>query len=92
MIALTYRLTLQEPVLATALDGEPNSAVSYDYIPGSMIRGLVAAALTRPTVDLAMTERELLFSGEVRYLHAYPARQNSLRSLPAPHSWRKNKV
>ncbi|RIK36681.1 MAG: CRISPR-associated RAMP protein Csx10 [Chloroflexi bacterium] len=92
MIALTYRLTLQEPVLATALDGEPNSAVSYDYIPGSMIRGLVAAELARPTVDLATTERELLFSGEVRYLHAYPALREGERSIPAPRSWRKDKV
>jgi CRISPR-associated protein Csx10 len=57
-----------------------------------MIRGLVASVLNRQDPDLAINQRQWLFSGDVRYLHAYPAMQNGPRSLPAPHSWRKNKV
>lgn len=91
MIALTYRLILREPVLATALDGEPNSAISYDYIPGSMLRGLVAVELARHSSDLVVQQRPLLFANQVRFLHAYPAPQGGPRSLPTPRSWRKDK-
>jgi CRISPR-associated protein Csx10 len=91
MMALTYGITLREPLLATALDGDPNSAVSHHYIPGSMIRGLVAAQLARQNPDLATAERTLLFSGQVRYLNAYPGHLHGWRSLPVPRSWRRDK-
>jgi len=90
MIAVTYQLTLLEPVLATALAGEPNSAVSHDYIPGSLVRGLVAGELRRQESDLSIAQRHWLFNGQTRYLHAYPF-VNKQRSLPAPRSWRKDK-
>lgn len=94
MIAVTYCISLQEPLLATALSGEPNSAVSYPYIPGSMIRGLVAGryGAAHPGEDLAVAARALLFDGQVRYLNAYPADDQDRRCLPVPFSWRKEKT
>ena len=41
MKAITFSLTTQQPLLATSFQGDPNSDVSYSYIPGSMIRGAV---------------------------------------------------
>ncbi len=44
MKAILYRLRLLEPVLvAQAGAGEENSAVALPYIPGSAIRGALAA-------------------------------------------------
>ena len=55
MIALSFELCLKEPLLATALEGDPNSAVSLPFIPGSMLRGaLIGRYLARcGTSDLA---------------------------------------
>ena len=39
MDGFTYTLTLQEPVLANSLGGDPNSANSLFYIPGGLVRG-----------------------------------------------------
>ena len=41
MKAITYTITLEQPVLVTSLDGDPNSGVAFDYIPGSVIRGMI---------------------------------------------------
>ncbi len=91
MIAITYTITLQEPLLATSLQGDPNSAVSAAFIAGSMMRGLLIAQ-QRDNQQLVMTERELFFAGEVRYLHAYPIHPEiGKRGLPVPLSWHKNK-
>lgn len=94
MIAVTYRITLEEPLLATSLQGEPNSAISYDYIPGSLIRGAVAGRLAThdDEVDLATDERTLLFNGAARYLNAYPGLAGeTTRRLPTPLSWKVKK-
>jgi len=91
MIAITYTITLQEPLLATSLQGDPNSAVSAAFIPGSMVRGLLINQ-QRDNQQLVLTERELFFAGQVRYLHAYPIHpETGHRGLPTPLSWRKNK-
>jgi CRISPR-associated protein Csx10 len=93
MKALTYRLHLVEPVLATQPHaGEANSATSYPYIPGSMIRGALIAAYLEdnPTDDLAAVPeaRRLFFDGPVCYLHAYPFNVDKrTRLLPTPLSW-----
>jgi CRISPR-associated protein Csx10 len=95
MKTITYRLTLEEPLLVTALDGDPNSAVSYDYIPGSVLRG-VLIGLTMRANDLTEldaadeTTRRRFFSHQTRFLNAYPVLCNK-RSLPSPHTWVQDK-
>ena len=42
--ALSYQITLEEPALLTSLSGDPNSAVSLSYLPGSVLRGAAVAA------------------------------------------------
>lgn len=90
MIAVTYKIILKEPLLATSLNGDPNSSVSYDAIPGSMIRGLAAARM----VNIGAMSDEVrgkLFDGRTRFLNAYPADAHWRRGLPAPLSWTKEK-
>lgn len=87
-----YALTLQSPALVTDLAGDPNSAVTLPYIPGAAIRGAVARALGDPGHGAlrAAEFHELVLSGAVRYLNAYPE-IDGLRSLPAPVSLRSEK-
>ncbi|MCS7001244.1 MAG: hypothetical protein NZ518_00190 [Dehalococcoidia bacterium] len=94
MTVVRYHVTLNEPVLATALDGDPNSAVSHRYLPGSMLRGL-AIGLTlqdekRRELDVNDAEtRRRFFDGATRFLNGYPVIAGR-RSLPAPRSWQKD--
>jgi CRISPR-associated protein Csx10 len=95
MIALPLCITLLEPLLATALEGDPNSATSYPFIPGSLIRGaLIARYLGKhQLVDAAVDEhaRRLFFSGATRFLNAYPLDREGRRTLPVPLAWMKEK-
>ncbi|MCX7681339.1 MAG: RAMP superfamily CRISPR-associated protein, partial [Anaerolineae bacterium] len=96
MKALTYELYLLEPLLATRLGGgDPNSAVGFDYIPGSMIRGLMVSRYTQQnTTDVADATddnfRRLFLDGRVRFLNAYPQAYEQ-RTLPVPLSWHREK-
>jgi CRISPR-associated protein Csx10 len=106
MPAVVYRITLQDPAILTALEGEPNSAVSYDFIPGSVIRGLVIGAYIRnqqqksakyeldakkwDTEGNETVEHRMFFSRQTRYLNAYPV-INEERGLPVPASWKRRK-
>ena len=94
MKAVTYQITLLEPLLATTLGGDPNSAISHSYIPGSMIRGLLAKLYNAETTDLTghQATRPLLFDGTVRYLNAYPTLDGVTRTLPVPASWQIPKL
>ena len=86
MNGFIYTLTLQEPVLANSLGGEPNSANSLYYIPGGAIRGAAILAYGSDN-DAAESEFKRLFlNGETRFLNAYPL-MNKTRVLPAPLSW-----
>lgn len=94
MKALTYHIYLVEPVLATQPQaGEANSATSYLFIPGSMVRGALIGAYLREnaTHDLVASNtegRHLFFDGAVRYLNAYPFNVEKVaRLLPKPLSW-----
>lgn len=92
MKALIIRIQLQEPVLATRPNaGEANSATSYSYIPGSMLRGAVIRAYHQkyPGVDISTDPdaSKLFFGGQVCYLNAYLAASDGKRMLPAPLSW-----
>ena len=41
MKVINYRIDLLEPTLVTSLQGDPNSAVAFDYLPGSVLRGIL---------------------------------------------------
>ncbi|MCT7961123.1 RAMP superfamily CRISPR-associated protein [Laspinema sp. D1] len=97
MKTITFVLETQQPVLATSFQGDPNSDVSYSYLPGSMIRGaLIGRYLQRhrlQNTDILTDEtvRRLFFEGSTRYLNAYLYSQNQKRTLPLPKSWKKEK-
>lgn len=97
MKAITFSLQTIQPILATSFQGDPNSDVSYPYIPGSMIRGvLIGRYLKRhhlQDVDILADERSrgLFFNGTTRYLNAYLRSQNGQRTVPMLLSWKKEK-
>jgi CRISPR-associated protein Csx10 len=97
MTVLSYRVTLLGPVLVTALEGDPNSAVAFDYLPGSALRGvLIGAYLRQPgksNLDAAAdpTARRLFLDATTRFLNAYPLDRQKRRSLPTPQSWYQEK-
>jgi CRISPR-associated protein Csx10 len=97
MKAITFLLKTEQPLLATSFQGDPNSDVSYPYIPGSMIRGaLISRYLKLPGkqgIDIVAdeTSRRLFFDGTTRYLNAYINSHEGQRSLPTLLSWRKEK-
>ncbi len=96
MKVITFVLETQQPVLATSFQGDPNSDVSYPFIPGAMIRGaLIGRYLQRYGLqdsDILTDEtvRRLFFDGNTRYLNAYFYNKQQ-RTLPLPHSWKKEK-
>ena len=88
-----YTLTLDEPVLANSLGGEPNSARSLFYIPGGLIRGAAIEAYQGKKDAGDEKEgafRSLFINGETRFLNAYPL-FNGERSLPIPLKYKKPK-
>ena len=96
MPTLVITLKTLEPLLATSFKGDPNSDVSYEYIPGSMLRGALIGRYLRwyrqHELDLDNDEVQRLFFSDqdTRYLNAYIV-GNSIRMLPIPRSWRKEK-
>src|SRR6476469_2847182 len=99
MKAITLSLKTQQPVLATSFQGDPNSDVSYSYIPGSMIRGAIIGRYMRQhnlsELDLTSQEIKRLFfdAHSTRYLNAYLLSQEKQpqRTLPLPLCWFKDK-
>ncbi|RMD59534.1 CRISPR-associated RAMP protein Csx10 [Candidatus Parcubacteria bacterium] len=96
MRVITYRIELLEPTLVTALQGDPNEGVAFDYIPGSALRGAIIKKylrsnnLTEP--DAADPRlRQLFFDGTTRYLNGYPLDRLGKRTLPTPLSWQHEK-
>lgn len=88
MPALTFLIELLEPLLVSqAQSGEPNSAISLPFIPGSTVRGAVIARYG--DLDAAdKTAQDLFFNGAVCYLNAYPAHAgDNPRMLPKPVAW-----
>ena len=76
MIAIPYTLTLDQPLLATDLGNDPNSSRSHPYIPGGMLRGLLAGRLLARHAPADASGdavfRRLILDNSVRVLHAYP--------------------
>lgn len=94
MKAIQYRIFLEQPLLATTLLGDPASSVSFGYIPGSLLRGLLIQhdQQANPVADMAGTPtcRRRFFDARTRYLHAYPLIEHE-RGLPTPQSLFKYK-
>lgn len=95
MKILTYEIELLEPCLVTSLQGDPNSAVAYSYLPGAVLRGAVIDRYIRQQkhqhkkyqFDAAAPENQtLFFNGLTRYLNAYPL-ADSQRTFPTPLAW-----
>ena len=96
MKALTLHIRLLQPLLATQLGaGEENSATTFNFIPGSVLRGYLIERYLRehPGLDAAQDpiSRQLFFDGDVQYLNAYPLNRLGHRILPTPLSWRVSK-
>ncbi len=92
MNALVFELRLLEPLLiGDPLSGDPNSATTLDFIPGSVLRGaLIEQYLKQPGYTTDDVEFRSLFFEQARFLHAYPAREQ-IRFLPTPLSWHREK-
>jgi CRISPR-associated protein Csx10 len=87
--AVIYRITLLEPTLVVERDGDPNSAVSFPFLPGSTLRGALISRYglsNSPTQEEETKFRRLFLSGAIRFLNGYPI-VNDRRSLPVPLSW-----
>jgi CRISPR-associated protein Csx10 len=97
MKAIILTLETQQPILATSFQGDPNSDVSYSYIPGSMIRGAIIRRYMQQkelsSLRLSDEEARRLFfdANRTRYLNAYLQSQEKKRTLPLPLSWFKDK-
>lgn len=90
MNALVYRIQAEAPLLMTGLMGDPNSSVSYPYVPGSAIRGALVNRHKPGGIQKlaeADADRRLFFGENVRFLNAYPLDRKGGRTLPTPLSW-----
>ncbi|MEM3485506.1 MAG: hypothetical protein QXI12_07770 [Candidatus Methanomethyliaceae archaeon] len=92
MNALTFQVLAEQPLLIGQPGaGEENSATSYDFIPGSVLRGLLINRYLNKHqwTDILEDQKggELFFSGNVIYLNAYPGNRLNQRTLPKPLSW-----
>jgi CRISPR-associated protein Csx10 len=91
-IYLHYRLHLHSPAIVSTLSGDPSSAATQPFIPGSTLRGALAARLLTNGISGESDEfHRLILSGAVRYLHAYPELAGD-RSLPVSLSWKRLKA
>ena len=94
---LRYRLTLRGPAVLPMADGDPNTVVTRQEVPGSTILGAAAWHYLRPTNRSPEDEefRHAFLNGGLRFLTAYPEAQKgdeaSQRTIPIPHSIRKFK-
>lgn len=94
MKALIFKIHLVEPVLINQLGGgDPNSAIGFDFIPGSSLRGaIIGKYLKGNPVDANDKDFQRLFlNGAVRFLNSYPLTKTHERALPTPVSWHKDK-
>jgi CRISPR-associated protein Csx10 len=97
MSVIRLKIKTIQPILATSFDGDPNSDVSYPYLPGSMLRGALIGRYLRQTRqrELDLTEalvHSLFFDDQhSAYLNAYLVSQSGQRTLPVPRSWLKEK-
>src|SRR6266487_4387245 len=97
MKVIKYHVTLREPALVTSVQGDPNSAVAFDYLPGSVLRGILIGKYLNKyygenSVDANNdTLQRLFFDGTARYLNGYPLDAYGFPSVPVPASWQRVK-
>jgi CRISPR-associated protein Csx10 len=82
---LSYRLRLEQPLLTSTFGSDPNSSSSYNYIPGSTMRGVLADRYQKQAKPFGLSSDfdQLFLTQQVRFLHAYPL-INGRRSAPTP--------
>ena len=91
MNGLTFEIELLEPLLIGQFRaGDENSETSFNYIPGSSLRGMFIQRFTH-TGEQIIHEPDalgyrLFFDGAVCYLNAYPTNPKGVRTLPTPRS------
>ena len=97
MKVITYTITLKEPVIVTGLEGDPNSSVSYNFLPGSVLRGALIGLYLRDQnlhrLSLKDGKQYRLFF-ESQFLNGYVMVQHEddyMFTLPLPHSWHRPK-
>ena len=96
MKTITFSLHTKQPILSTSFQGDPNSDVSYSFIPGSMIRGALIGRYMKEyhLSDLDLNNdvvKRLFFDKNTCYLNGYLLSQKGKRTLPVPISWFKDK-
>lgn len=93
MKMIKYRIELLEPALVASAQGDPNSAVAFDYLPGSVLRGILIGKYlgSRPADASDATLRRLFFDGTTRYLNGYLQDTYGNLYLPVPLSWQRVK-
>ena len=92
---LRYQLTLREQMVILTADGDPNTVMTRQEIPGNNVLGAAAWKYLRQT-DKAPEEdetfRHAFLDGGLRFLTAYPeAIDTQQRMIPIPHSIREFK-
>lgn len=98
MRLITYDIHLLEPLLVTALDGDPNSSISYDFIPGSVLRGALIGRYQNAGNEIdSITLHSLFFSPDTQYLNGYRTLYDQVtleevRSWPLPLSLRREEA
>ena len=93
---LLYRLTLREPAVIPAADGDLNTVVTRQEVPGSNVWGAAAWHYLRQPNHTPNDPdfRHVFLDGGLRFLTAYPqAIDNNTpqRLIPIPHSVRQFK-
>ncbi|MYK17326.1 hypothetical protein F4055_04045 [Candidatus Poribacteria bacterium] len=92
---LHYRFKLITATVMPASDGDPNTVVSRQDIPGSHLWGIAAWCYLNEGSHTASDPvfRNAFLNGGLRFLTAYPeAIDNQQRLIPIPHSIRKSKI
>ena len=91
---IRYQFNLTTATVIPASDGDPNTVVSRQDIPGSHLWGIAAWCYLNHENHTAAdtTFRETFLEGGARFLAAYPeAVDTQQRLIPIPHSIRKSK-
>ena len=95
---LRYRLKLTESVVIPVTDGDPNSVITRQDIPGSHLWGAAAWHYLRQRRDVDAEFCRLFLDGDLRFLTAYPEASDPedfgeppQRTIPIPHSVREFK-